>query len=172
MIPKYVFFVSGIGEGERELIAYEMALRDCGVPHQNFVAVSSIVPPKCKLISEKKGIKLLQPGGITFCVESKMFLPPGSSGAVSVAMARTGVKNSFSDRFGYIYEHHGTTKRCSDLDNFFDYIFTTCKEGANLLLSEYVEGCKIDIDGTSKSGSSSNKKCVRTCLLAMAVFIC
>ena len=46
----------------------EEALRKAGVAQQNLVQVSSILPPKCKVVSKDNGLKELVPGSISFCV--------------------------------------------------------------------------------------------------------
>ena len=49
----------------------EMALRDAGIAHLNLVRVSSIFPPKCRIIKREDGQKELLPGQIQFVVLSE-----------------------------------------------------------------------------------------------------
>jgi arginine decarboxylase len=103
MVPKKVFFTKGIGKHKHELQSFELALRNAGIEKCNLVKVSSIVPPKCKIITREKGIELLNPGEITYCVMSrnKTNEPNRLIGAsVGVAVPRE------RRTYGYISEHH------------------------------------------------------------------
>lgn len=71
MIPQKMFFTKGIGVHKDKLVSFENALRTAGIEKQNLVYISSIFPPNCKIISKKEGLKILQPGEITYCVMSK-----------------------------------------------------------------------------------------------------
>src|SRR4030066_1191304 len=68
MIPKYFFMTKGVGKHKEQLQSFELALRDAGIQHCNLVSVSSIVPPGCQLLPREKGLKMVQPGEITFVV--------------------------------------------------------------------------------------------------------
>lgn len=93
----------GIGVGKAKLVSFEMALRDAGISHLNLVKVSSIFPPKCKIISKKAGMAELQPGAIQFCVLSEIATnEPGRQIAASVGIAIPDDKETH----GYISEHH------------------------------------------------------------------
>jgi arginine decarboxylase len=61
-VPRYFFLTKGVGRHKEQLASFELALRDAGISAQNLVQVSSIIPPKCKLLSREDGIKLLNPG--------------------------------------------------------------------------------------------------------------
>ena len=67
-IPTKVFFTKGAGKHKDKLQSFELALRNAGIQYCNLVHVSSILPPKCKIISSETGKKLLKPGQITFVV--------------------------------------------------------------------------------------------------------
>ena len=54
MVPKRVFFTKGVGKNKHELQSFELALRNAGIEKCNIVNVSSIVPPKCKIITKEK----------------------------------------------------------------------------------------------------------------------
>jgi len=103
MVPKKVFFTKGVGRHKDELQSFELALRNAGIEKSNLVKISSIIPPKCKIISKEKGIKALKPGEITFVVLSrnKTNEPNRLVGAsVGVAIPKE------REFYGYISEHH------------------------------------------------------------------
>lgn len=68
LVPKRVFLTKGVGRHKYQLKSFEQALRKAGVAQQNLVQVSSILPPKCKIISRDSGLKELVPGQICYCV--------------------------------------------------------------------------------------------------------
>jgi arginine decarboxylase len=102
-IPKGVFFTKGAGAHKEELHSYEMALRDAGIEKFNLVHVSSILPPRCRVLSRKVGLERLTPGGITYCVMARSSSHEPRrliSAAVGCAVP--------ADRslYGYLSEHH------------------------------------------------------------------
>jgi arginine decarboxylase len=104
MVPKKIFFTKGVGKHKHELQSFELALRNAGIEKCNIVTVSSIIPPNCKIISRERGMKLLKPGEITYCVMSlnKTNEPNRLIGAaIGVATPRE------PHTYGYISEHHG-----------------------------------------------------------------
>ncbi len=104
LVPKKMFFTNGVGSHKAELRSYELALRDAGIQKVNLVDVSSILPPNCKIISRREGLKLLQPGAITFCVQARASSDePHRLLFASVGCAIPTDKNSY----GYLSEHHG-----------------------------------------------------------------
>jgi len=110
LVPKMIFFTKGVGTHKEELHSFELALRDAGIEKCNLVQVSSILPPKCKVISRAQGLKSLQPGAITYCVLSRCCSnEPRRLLAASVGCAVPTDKNTY----GYISEHHafGQTER-------------------------------------------------------------
>jgi arginine decarboxylase len=68
LVPTKVFLTKGVGRHKYQLKSFEQALRDAGVAQQNLVQVSSILPPKCKIISRENGLKELIPGQVSYCV--------------------------------------------------------------------------------------------------------
>ena len=70
-VPRKLFFTKGVGIHKEELRSFELALRDAGIEKCNLVTVSSILPPRCKIVSRAQGQRELVPGGITFCVLAK-----------------------------------------------------------------------------------------------------
>lgn len=102
-VPKKIFFTKGCGHHKDELHSFERALRDAGIEKCNLVTVSSILPPKCEIISEKEGFDLLIPGAITYCVLSRNCSNENSRLlAASVGCAVPTNRNTY----GYISEHH------------------------------------------------------------------
>ena len=99
---------------KEELRSYELALRDAGIEKCNLVHVSSILPPRCQVISRNRGLKVLVPGGITYCVMARCSSrEPRRLIAASVGCAIP------SDRslYGYLSEHHAfghTDKEAGD----------------------------------------------------------
>src|ERR1700733_11863557 len=67
-VPKELFFTKGVGKHREKLTSFELALRSAGIAACNLVRVSSIFPPKCKLIPRAEGMKELRPGQGTFVV--------------------------------------------------------------------------------------------------------
>jgi arginine decarboxylase len=75
-----------------------------GVAHQNLVQVSSILPPKCKIISREKGLKKMIPGEMCYCVLARSDTNEhGRMIASSVGIAVPKDRN----KWGYLSEVHG-----------------------------------------------------------------
>ncbi len=111
-VPKQMFFVKGSGVHKDKLASFEAALRAAGIEKCNLVYVSSIFPPKCKIISSKEGLALLKPGQIVFCVMARNETnEPNRLTSAAIGLA---VSNN-SLRYGYLSEHHtfGETARVS-----------------------------------------------------------
>ena len=104
LIPKYVFFTKGVGKHRNRLQSFELALRKAGIEKCNLVRVSSIFPPRCKIISLARGLEQLDPGQITFVVlaEAATNEPSRLVGA-GIGLAQPADKR----QYGYISEHHG-----------------------------------------------------------------
>ncbi len=103
MIPTKVFLTKGVGVHKDKLASFEFALRNAGIEKCNLVYVSSIFPPKAKIISKEKGIQELNAGQITFCVMSRNETNEPSrrvSSSVGLAMP------SDNTHYGYLSEHH------------------------------------------------------------------
>jgi arginine decarboxylase len=115
MVPQTVFFTSGVGRHKHRLQSFELALRDAGVEICNLVSVSSIFPAGCKIISRNKGLKLLRPGQITYCVLARCDTnEPNRLIAAGVGLAAP----ARGHHYGYISEYHGygmRKKDCADL---------------------------------------------------------
>ena len=102
-VAKKIFLTKGVGKHKEKLTSFEMALRDAGLAPYNLVRVSSIFPPRCKLIPRIQGVKLLYPGQIVFCVMSENATnEPHRLIAATVGVAILTDTNSY----GYLSEHH------------------------------------------------------------------
>ncbi|MCX8172018.1 MAG: arginine decarboxylase, pyruvoyl-dependent [Archaeoglobaceae archaeon] len=104
LLPKKVFFTSGIGRHRDALVSFELALRDAGIEKFNLVTVSSIYPPGCEIVAKDDGLKELYPGQIVFCVMSRMTsCEKGKKifASIGVAIPDTNLLN------GYLTEYHG-----------------------------------------------------------------
>ena len=104
MVPSKVFLTKGVGRHKYQLKSVEEALRKAGVAQQNLVQVSSILPPKCRIISRSRGLAELTPGQICFCVMARADTDEhGRLVASSVGIA---VPKDDS-KWGYLSEVHG-----------------------------------------------------------------
>ena len=104
LVPKKVFLTKGVGRHKYRLKSFEEALRVAGVAQQNLVQVSSILPPKCKVVSKEKGLEILKPGAISFCVMARADTDEHGrllASSVGVAIPRDKTK------WGYLSEVHG-----------------------------------------------------------------
>jgi arginine decarboxylase len=102
-VPTKIFFTKGVGRHRDYLQSFELALRDAKIEKCNLVTVSSIFPAGCKRIPLDDGIKLLQPGQITFCVMARNSTnEPNRLVAASIGVATP----NESSQYGYLSEHH------------------------------------------------------------------
>jgi arginine decarboxylase len=97
-----MFLTRGVGYHTEKLASLEEALRDAGIARFNLVKVSSIFPPRCKVISRKRGLAKLQSGQIVHCVlsenqtcENRRLI------AASIGVAIPADRNAY----GYLSEH-------------------------------------------------------------------
>jgi arginine decarboxylase len=103
MIPKYFFLTKGVGKHKEQLQSFELALRSAGIHYCNLVNVSSIVPSGCKLVSREQGLKMVQPGEITFVVLARN----ATNEAHRLVASSIGVAiPSGKNQYGYLSEHH------------------------------------------------------------------
>lgn len=102
-MPKKVFLTKGVGRHPEQLTSFEMALRDAGLAAFNLVPVSSIFPPRCKLVSRRAGLAELTPGQVVFTILSRTATnEPHRLMAASVGLALPKDR----DHYGYLSEHH------------------------------------------------------------------
>uniref|UniRef100_A0A7C3MBK4 Pyruvoyl-dependent arginine decarboxylase n=1 Tax=Archaeoglobus fulgidus TaxID=2234 RepID=A0A7C3MBK4_ARCFL len=104
LLPRKVFFTTGVGRHSDALVSFELALRDAGIEKFNLVSVSSIFPPGCEIVSVEEGLKELFPGQIVFCVMSRFTSNEKGKrifASVGAAIPPTPELN------GYLTEYHG-----------------------------------------------------------------
>ncbi len=102
-VPSRMLFTKGVGTHKEQLRSFEIALRDAGIEKYNLVHVSSILPPRCKIISRTEGLKELKPGQIVFCVMARCASDePNRLVAASIGCAIP----ADPDMYGYLSEHH------------------------------------------------------------------
>jgi len=103
IIPSCFFLTKGKGRHKEKLASLELALREAGIAPFNLVKASSIIPPHCRLIKKKEGLKLLNPGQIVFLVMSENTTNEAHrliSSSIGVAIPND------SNYYGYLSEHH------------------------------------------------------------------
>jgi len=102
-VPQKVFFTKGVGRHKDYLQSFELALRSAGAERCNLVSVSSILPPGCRRVAASEGIKLLEPGSITFVVMARNATnEPNRLIAASIGAAQPVDESAY----GYLSEHH------------------------------------------------------------------
>jgi arginine decarboxylase len=102
-VPRRMFLTKGVGKHREKLTSFELALRSAGIAACNLVRVSSIFPPRCKIIPRAEGGKELSPGQVTFAVMSENSTrEPHRLIAASIGVALPADRNTF----GYLSEHH------------------------------------------------------------------
>lgn len=109
-VPNKVFLTKGAGRHREKLQSFELALRDAHIAKYNLVRVSSIFPPRCKIIPRESGLELLHAGEVVFCV----LYDNATNEAHRLIAASVGLalpKNK--DHHGYLSEHKsfGQTER-------------------------------------------------------------
>jgi arginine decarboxylase len=177
-IPQQVFLTSGIGVHRQQLTAFEYALRAADIEQQNLVTVSSILPPSCRLIRRKAGVKTLSPGEITFCVMARAETnEPGRRVSASIGLARP----ADPKMYGYISEHHGfgMTKRESG-DYAEDLAASMLASTLGIEFNpdaawnerkQVYETSRLIIDSTSMTAAAQGDGSgLWTCAIAVAVF--
>lgn len=114
-VPTKLFLTRGVGEHREELQSFELALRKAEIAMLNLAKISSIYPPNCKLISKGKGLQLMYPGQITFCVLARASSnEPRRQLAASIGLARPIDKSSY----GYLSEYHAFGKTDEEAGNY------------------------------------------------------
>jgi arginine decarboxylase len=102
-VAKKIFLTKGVGKHRERLTSFELALRNAGIQACNLVRVSSIFPPRCKLISRTTGLRMLQPGQVVFAVVAENTTrEPHRLIAASIGLALPSDRNMY----GYLSEHH------------------------------------------------------------------
>lgn len=102
-VPGKIFFTKGVGRHKDYLQSFELALRDAKIEKCNIVTVSSIFPPGCRRIPSDEGLRMLQPGQITFAVMARNATnEPNRLIASSIGVATP----ADTTMYGYLSEHH------------------------------------------------------------------
>ncbi len=103
-VPKQIFLTHGVGIHKEKLTSFEMALRNAGIGPFNLVAVSSIYPAGCELVSREEGLKKLTPGQIVHAVYSRN--ETNEAGRMVTASVGLAIPKD-TRAYGYLSEHHG-----------------------------------------------------------------
>ncbi len=136
-LPKNMFLTKGIGKHKEKLSSFELALRSAGIEKFNLVLVSSILPPKCKIIPKQKGLEYLKPGQIVYCVMAQNSSnEPNRLMAASIGVAIP--KNP--EHYGYLSEHHSFGQKEAVAGEYAEDL------AAEMLASTY--GIDFDIDAS------------------------
>jgi arginine decarboxylase len=113
-VPRMVFLTKGAGKHKEQLSSFELALRNARVAHFNLVRVSSIFPPRCKLVPRNTGLRYLKDGQIVYSVmSSNSTNEPNRLVSASVGIA---IPND-PTKYGYLAEHKAfgqTFKKAGD----------------------------------------------------------
>ena len=179
MVPKEVFFTRGVGIHKDKLASFEAALRKAGIEKQNLVYVSSILPPKCKIISKEKGVSQLLPGAITYCVMARSETNEPNrliSSSIGLAVPKD------RDTYGYLSEHHGfgeTDKKTGDYSEDLAATMLATTLGIEFdpdkawdeRKQEYRASGKIFTSRNITHSAKCNKDGLWTTTIAAAVFI-
>lgn len=122
LVPRKMFFTRGVGKHKESLQSFEEALRAAGIAGFNLVRVSSIFPPRCRIVSKAHGLSQLEPGQIVFCIlaECRTNEPNRLAGAgIGVALPADKKKH------GYIAEYHGFGMKQRDCIDYVDDMAAT-----------------------------------------------
>jgi arginine decarboxylase len=103
LVPKRLYLTNGVGVHGEKLQSFELAHPAAGIAYLNLVAVSSIYPPGCRIVTRAKGEEYLEPGQIAFVVMSRS----ESNEPHRMIAASIGVAVPRDRRmYGYLSEHH------------------------------------------------------------------
>ena len=118
-----------------KLTSFEFALRNAGISGTNIVLISSIFPPRAKLIPRKEGLKLIKPGQILFTIYSRTQTnEPHRLISASVGVAQPKDRS----KYGYLSEYDAYGQSESKAGDYAEDI------AAQMLASSL--GIKFDID--------------------------
>jgi arginine decarboxylase len=163
LIPKKLFLTKGKGFHKHKLQSFELALRDAGISRCNLVKVSSIIPPKCKIINKKEGVSFLKPGEVTFCVLS---VCETNNANEEIA---AGIGLAYSDNreiFGYIAEG---IKKGEESNKLTEYIEETAENMLKTVLIE--EQLDFVLNKKSIVQTLKGKEEVWSTAVAAAIFL-
>ena len=135
LVAKKLFLTKGVGVAEDKLTSFEYALRDAGIAGTNIVLISSIFPPKAKLITRKDGLKLIKPGQVLFTIYSRnQTNEPHRLISSSVGVAQPKDRS----KYGYLSEYDAFGKNETEAGDYAEDI------AAQMLASSL--GIPFDID--------------------------
>ena len=107
LVAKKLFLTKGVGVADDKLTSFEFALRNAGIAGTNIVLISSIFPPKAKLVSRKDGLKLIKPGQVLFTIYSRnQTNEPHRLISASVGIAQP----KDNSKYGYLSEYESFVK--------------------------------------------------------------
>jgi arginine decarboxylase len=177
-VPRRLFLTKGVGQHRYRLKSFEQALRKAGVARQNLVPVSSILPPKCKVISKDNGLRELIHGQICFCVMAKS--DTDEHGRLIAASVGIAIPKD-SNKWGYLSEVHGfgmNRREASDMseDLAAEMLGTTLgiEVDPNQAWSEKEQVYKSSgmiIRTSSITQTARGKKDLWTTVVALAMFL-
>lgn len=160
-VPKKVFFTSGCGTHEDKLTSFEMALRKASIECYNLVEVSSILPPKCRIIPKSEGVKELYSGSVVFTVMSR--LSSRESSRRITASVGCAIPKEPESNWGYFTEYHTydeTKEEAGDYaEKIADHMFNSVWNKIPAKTMNITESAIVDEDG------------LWTTVVAAAVFI-
>ena len=179
IIGKELFLTRGVGRHKERLSSFELALRDAGIAHFNLVTVSSILPPRCKVISRGAGLKKMTPGQIAFVVMSRNDTNEPSrlvTAAVGLAIPKD------TSQVGYLTEHHDygmTQQRAAEYSEDLAATMLASSLGFDIDLDkswddkkeEWKISGKIYRTRNATQSATGNKAGIWTSVIAAAVFI-
>jgi len=108
-VAKEIFLTKGVGRHTEKLASFEEALRDAQIARFNLVHVSSIFPPKCKLVKPSYGLKKLKSGQLLHAVLARNAVQENHrlvTASIGLAIPKDRANH------GYISEHHS----CGETD--------------------------------------------------------
>ncbi len=135
LVAKKLFLTKGKGVHEDRLTSFEFALRDAGIAGTNIVLISSIFPPRAKMVSREEGLKLINPGQVLFCIYSRnQTNEPHRLISASVGIAQP----KDTSRYGYLSEYEAFGQNEKQAGDYAEDI------AAQMLASSL--GIKFDLD--------------------------
>jgi arginine decarboxylase len=180
IVPTKFFFTKGVGVHEKDMRAFEEALRDAGIHTCNLIKTSSIIPPGCKRISLEDGMKLIPAGQITFAILAQSQTnEPGQIITAGIGMAQPKDKT----QYGYLTEVESAIGRTEEdveqdviemaIENLvteWDPKFDGEKVYKKGKKNYSIKGRDISVDSVVASAKGAEKNQF-TVVVAVAVFI-
>jgi|Deesub1362B_J571_1020462.scaffolds.fasta_scaffold00411_28 arginine decarboxylase len=129
LLPKKIFFTTGVGRHEDELVSFELALRDAKIEKFNLVTVSSIYPPGCEKVEVEEGLGELMPGQIVFCVMAKISSNEEGKqiyASIGAAIPEDSTLNGYlTEYYGYCDENESEEKIGKHSEEMAAYMLST-----------------------------------------------